>query len=232
MKKGVFIETDNVNRFRTALRVVTDAEKGQPGLLVVRGPTGRGKTMATRNAHAVGGGVFLRVYEGLTQAQFLCRLCFETCGMEPSSGLKAKVEIIRSLESNPRPLFIDEADRLATARIADLRDIHDETGCAVVFIGEEKIIQHLSVERRLARRVTQMVDFGPVTPDDVILYAAQAAELAMDPAAAEEAVTAAEGEFRLTHNLVVLLEQAAAATQKREVGVTMVRAASKRLFKG
>lgn len=223
MRKGVFVETSNVRRFRSALDQVRDTAKGQPGLMVARGRAGRGKTVAALNAYATGGGVFLRVWEDMTQAAFLSRLCFEACELSPVQAARSKMEIIKSLEGNPRVVFVDEADRLATSRIEDLRDIHDETGCPVVLIGEEGLYAKLNALRRLWSRVTQHVEFGPTSEEDILLYAAEAAGLQLSPEACHEVARISEGDFRLVHTALLKIEQAAKAKAVTQVQADMVR---------
>ncbi|EMG37331.1 AAA domain containing protein [Desulfocurvibacter africanus PCS] len=189
-----------------ALATVRDTAKGLPGLMAVRGRAGRGKTAAAVNAYSTGGGVFLRVWEGMTQAAFLSRLCHEVCELSPVQAARSKMEIVRSLEGNPRVVFVDEADRLPMPRLEDLRDIHDETGCPIVLVGEEGLYAKLNALRRLWSRVTQHVEFGPVSEDDILVYAAEAAGLRLSPEACHELVRASEGDFRLVHNLMIQLE--------------------------
>jgi hypothetical protein len=221
--KNVWIETENVAAFRRGLAIVRDTERGQPGIMAVRGRAGRGKTMAALNAYAQGGGVYMRAWESETQAAMLRRLCREVAGMEPGPAATSKREIIRSLDAQPRVLFLDEADRMATGRMEDLRDIHDETGCPMVLVGEEGLWALLQSRRRLGSRVTQHVEFGPVSAEDVLLYATEAASLALSPEAAAAVVQLTEGDFRLVRNAVQELEQAAAAATSQDVDEAMVR---------
>ena len=46
MRKGIFIETENVNRFRTVMRQALDTERGRPGMVCVYSPAGLGKSLA------------------------------------------------------------------------------------------------------------------------------------------------------------------------------------------
>lgn len=50
MKTGVFIETENVTRFRAAVAMAEDTERGRPGMVMAYGEAGRGKTIAAENA--------------------------------------------------------------------------------------------------------------------------------------------------------------------------------------
>jgi len=220
--KNVIIETANVGTFRAAMRSLADTEKGQPGFGLVVGQAGRGKTMAARNHYAQNPStIYLRAWEGWTQAAFLGALCQQVTGRSPHSVSASKRLLVQALDATPATLLIDEADRLHISRIEDLRDIHDETGAPVVLIGEEELLGLLGERRRIWSRVTQDVRFGPVTPEDAALFTMQAAGLDLDPDACRLLVDRADGDFRLVRNAVQALESAAKAKQTKTVTVAM-----------
>jgi len=73
--RSVFIETYNVARFRKAVALAEDLEKGQPGFVLAHGKAGRGKTFAAQNYYAEKGGIYISVWEDWTQtALFLLYL--------------------------------------------------------------------------------------------------------------------------------------------------------------
>lgn len=220
--RNVFIETSNVSTFRSAIRTVEDTVKGQPGLVVVCGRAGRGKTMSTQNYHAIHGGIYLRAWEGWTQTAFLQALCFEVCGLRPRSANNCKRKIMENIDREAQTIFVDEADRLNIGRIEDLRDIHDETGAPIVIVGEEEIIGLLGERRRIWSRVTQQVEFGPVVDEDVALFGLDAADLDIDAVACRQIVQKADGDFRLVRNIIQALEQAATARETQIVTSAMV----------
>lgn len=231
--KSVFVETGNVTAFRRAVLTVEDTERGQPGIVVAWGQAGRGKTFAARNSYTERGGVFLSAWENETQASFLGRLCFETIKAKaPRSASACKVSIIDALKTRRdqgqvASIYMDEADRLAIGRINDLRDIHNETGCAVILIGEEELIGLLSNQRRIWSRVTQEVPFGPVDEADVAAFALEAANLDLTSEACAMVRGTSDGDMRLVRNMVQLLEQAAKARETNRADAAMVKAVQK-----
>lgn len=56
MKKGIFIETENVQRFDAIMHQALDTERGRPGMVCVYSPAGLGKTLAAERHHAHNGG--------------------------------------------------------------------------------------------------------------------------------------------------------------------------------
>ena len=106
-----FIETQNVAAFRKAINSLVERDRLQPGFMVVEGESGRGKSMAANNWHSVHGGVFFRVWEGLSQHAFLQELAFECSSFRPFGSSNCKRVIVDRLTSDPRPILVDEADR-------------------------------------------------------------------------------------------------------------------------
>ena len=226
MMKSVFLEkTENVSRFVSAMEVLSDTEKGQPGLGVVWGRAGRGKTITSQWYAAENDSAYLRVLQDWTPAAMMRVLCREVHGARPRFLETAKGLVIETLEREPRIVFVDEADRLRPGLIEHLRDVHDLSGAPVVLIGEENLFTRLEAHRRLWSRVTRRVHFGEVTPDDAALFALESAGLRLDKAAARRVAKAAEGDFRLVYRIVQELEQMAKASGKSEVDSMMADAA-------
>lgn len=228
--KIVFIATRNVTQFQRAMAVLADTDKGQPGLAVVQGKAGMGKTVCAQTWHSrhEGDAFYLRVWEDWTQAGMLQKLCFEVCGDRPRSAAPCKQRIIGELDAmrkqGARPVvFVDEADRLVVNRIEDLRDIHDETGVPIILIGEEGLFNRLSGRGRIMDRVTQKVTFQGVTADDVMLFTSQAAGLKLSPEACKQLLGSCGGNFRRLYVLTQAIEQACRAVGSLDVDATLVK---------
>ena len=223
MLKGVFLESDNVTAFRAALNLAGDSEKGRPGMMMLTGETGIGKTMAAKNAHSERGGVYLRVMENWSQHDFLQAIAFEVCGDRPHGSGKCKRRIIEELDREHRVIYMDEADRLDTNRLEDLRDIHDVTGCPIVLIGEEGLPSKVGGRRRIDRRIPReyRLKFQPLSARDISLYAIEASGLTLSPEAVALVHRQTKGNFRDLHNAMLSLEQMAAAAGSDQVDAAM-----------
>lgn len=217
MKQGIFVETKNVTTFRKGVETLTSRDRFQPGFMVVQGESGRGKSQAAINWHGQNGGVFMRVWEGLTQHAFLQSLAFEVTGGRVHGVFQCKREIVDHLSLEPAPIIVDEADRLDIRRIEDLRDINEATGVGVILIGEEAFAPKLKSRQRIFSRVTEVVNFAPVEKGDIILYAAQAADLKVSPEAAAFLAAEAQGSFRMVHNLIARLEAFAKGSELQAI---------------
>jgi len=200
--RKILLETKRVVAFRQAIAVVEDTVKGHPGIMVVWGYSGRGKSSCVEKYATDTGAVYLYIENELTPLTLLKQICRELNGMEPGQKAKAKQIIVEELEESPRTLLIDEADKLCINCIEHLRDIHDLTGIPLVLIGEPKIYGTLHSRKRLWSRVTRTIEFGPVTIEDVILLGMKACDLKVKPGAANELLRRCKGDFRpLYHDL-------------------------------
>lgn len=224
MRRDIFIETGNVAKLRKTLSILSDTERGRPGIGVVQGEAGRGKTMAAKEWHTVNGGIFLRVLEGWSQFSFLQALTYEVSGERPTNTTRCRNRIMDALTESPQPIIVDEADRLHMSRIEDLRDVHDMTGCPVVLIGEEGFYPKLHARKRVHSRVVDVVNFGPIKADDVMLFALQAATLEVTPEACHKLAQLAKGSFRVVYGYILHLEDYAKAQNTNAIDAKAIDA--------
>jgi len=222
MIKDVFIETRNVTRFRKAINGLVSRHRLQPGFMVVEGESGRGKSMAADNWYSVNGGLYFRVWENLTQHAFLQKLALECTGARLHGSHVCKSLIIDRLRAEPKPIIVDEADRLSLPRIEDLRDINEDTGAPIILIGEEGLLGKLTAKQRIYSRVAEVVNFEPVCKDDVILYGAQMADLKISPEAATSLTQKSGGSFRMIHNFMLKLAEYAEANNTSQIDSALV----------
>ena len=220
--KRILLETQRVVAFRQAITVVEDTVKGHPGIMVVWGYSGRGKSSCVEKYSTDTGAVYLYVENELTPLTLLKQVCRELNGMEPGQKATAKRVIVEELELRPRTLLIDEADKLCINCIEHLRDIHDLTGIPLVLIGEPKIYGTLHSRKRLWSRVTKTVEFGPVTIEDIVLLGMKACGLKVKPEAANELLRRCKGDFRPLYHDLRDLEQLAKSNNLTDIEQDLV----------
>lgn len=223
MRRDTFIETGHVTALRAAVESALEAGIGYPSIVMAYGEAGTGKTVSARKMYVEVGGYYLRALEGMSQAAFLQDLCFEVTGMRPHRCAASKREIIKHLEEEPAPIFIDEVDRLHISRMEDLRDINDLTGSPVIFIGEMGLPQRVHARSRINDRIPEpyRIHFGKVDTKDIMIFAQQAAAINLAPDAAKVVQNATKGNFRRIHNAILTLENAAKASGVKEVSADM-----------
>lgn len=214
--KDIIIETESMTRFNIAVDTMLEAGQLSSGFVLAHGRAGRGKSVAADRYYYNRGGAYIRVWQNWTQTAFLQRLLFEVRGknldMPKHSGTRCKEMIVDILEQENKPIFIDEADRLHIDRIEDLRDIFEMTQVPIILIGEEGIWGLLQSRRRIMSRVAHDVEFKPISPIEVGMFAQEAANLDIEPTLCQKITQHCEGDFRLVRNLLLILEKSARAS--------------------
>ena len=100
------------------------------------GQAGRGKSVAADQYHYQRGGAYVRVWGRLDAGGVPPARAFEVRGKNGDlprlNADRCKQAIMELLERDRKPIFVDEADRLAIGRIEDLRDILEMTGAPII----------------------------------------------------------------------------------------------------
>ncbi|WP_234334642.1 AAA family ATPase [Streptomyces sp. NRRL B-1347] len=137
-------------------------------------------------------------------------------------------------------LIVDEADRLKTAALEQLRDHHDRTGIGLILIGMPGIEKRLARYPQLYSRVGFVHHYKPLSVDEqAFVLARHWPHLrlgATDDFATTEAIAAitraTNGNFRLTTRLVDQIERVLEINQMTTVTKEVVEAARENLVIG
>ncbi|MCF6246896.1 MAG: ATP-binding protein [Desulfobacula sp.] len=229
--RNEFLITSRVATFREAISVLEDTVKGHPGIMVVWGRTGRGKTSCIEDYAVNHGAVYIYVENETTPLGLLQDICMELNGMEPRQKRHAKKIIAEELDETPRTLLIDEADKLCLHGIGHLKDIYDMTGTPIVLVGEPSIYGKLHAKEHFWNRVTRTVEFGPVTLEDVVVLGMKACDLKIKPEAATLLLKRCKGGFRILHHDLRDLEVIAKSNNLKEIDADAVYTIPKREIK-
>lgn len=116
---------------------------------VVFGPAQIGKTMtlqAIAGDQRFGDPVLITVDESAPRALPTCRRIASAIGC-PTGGTFDTLfaRLIQRLEGTKRMLLFDEADKLVYKAIETIRQLHDRTGCPVLFCGKPAIYESLGM---------------------------------------------------------------------------------------
>lgn len=161
--RSVVAPTKNVSALMNAYTALESRGPGIPGMGLVYGYTGAGKTTAVTWLMNKTSGVYVRAISSWTPASMLARVMQEL-GAEPLHRRAAMSDFITArLIEKQRPLFVDEADYLLrdVNMLDSLRDIHDLAGVPVILIGMSGIERRLVHRPQLARRISHWVEFLP-----------------------------------------------------------------------
>jgi len=230
--KNVFVHTQNVKNFISAMK---ESEKvtGEPALLVFYGQAGRGKTSASRFFAAQEGWTYCRALKGWTELWMLQDICFELNIAPIPKRKKAAFEmIIETLHRFPKPVLIDEADKLSENLMDWVRDLADKTYVPFALVGEKLIMHKMQRERRIWSRTLRAVEFGPITAKDILFFSKQAAELTIMANQAEMLREASDGDFRLVSRDIRRLEELVQVNKLDKVTDEMIKMAIKQGFRG
>ena len=187
------VRVNNIRKLSSAFDALISRATGVPGMGLVHGFTGYGKTVGTSWLVVQNEGIFVRAEATWNPASMVNAIARELgLAFRIRSANQALQMVKQALAESNRPLFVDEADYLldssSTRMLDTLRDIHDIVSNPVVLIGMEGIERKISAYPLLARRITQWVEFEKIDLEDTRLVAESLAE-----------VTIGEGLIELLH---------------------------------
>lgn len=167
------VPVKNVTRLNDAGETLRRRAANLPGMGLVHGETGYGKTTAVAWYTNRCGGIYVRATSVWTPSAML-RKIGEELRIRCSGSLQDMMDsIVDALSLSNRPLFIDEADYIVDSKrmTEAVRDLHDFTTVPVVLIGMGGIDQRLAGRKQFTGRVLRDVPFQPLDLADARLIA-------------------------------------------------------------
>ncbi len=185
--KRVFVKTQNVKHFISAVTRLQDREEEIPGLALIYGKYGLGRTRtAVWWAAQNEGAIFIRTLKLMTGRWLLSKIVAEL-GEEPMYRVSDLFEQCQGilLDGKQRVLIFDEVDYLThDARVIEtLRDIHDITGVPMVFIGMEHADKKLMRYKHLYDRFSEVLKFNELIENDIRTIADEMCEVKLSDCA-------------------------------------------------
>lgn len=168
MKNKIAI-VSNVLATQMMVESLNQRAHGVPGIGLVYGEPGLGKTTATAWLVNRCDGIYIRATSGMTLAQLLRQIVKELSGPDIHSRESMLNYIVEHMAVYNRPLFIDEADYLLNDKntLEIVRDIHDLTNSPVVLIGMEAVRRKLQRHKQFYNRITEWLEFQPLKFQDL-----------------------------------------------------------------
>lgn len=179
--KKVFVKTNNVKRFITMMNNLQNRAEGVPGMALVYGEPGLGKTQ-TINWWAFKNSAILVRCTQLMSARWLLSEILEEMGeiygYKISDCFKL---VVRNLLVNPQIIIIDEVDYLAvdSRAVETLRDIHDKTNVPIVLVGMINAKSRLKKFNHLYDRLSEIVKFEKFSKNDIKTIVQELSEVEM-----------------------------------------------------
>jgi len=216
------VPISNIARLSEAANALIHRAYGMPGMGLIEGQTGYGKTTAVAWLSIKLNGAFVRALATTTPSSLLESICKELgVGRRPTNVGTVEV-IVQRLAETGRPLFIDEADYLVTNKrtIETLRDIHDLATVPVVLIGMHGFRRKVTHLQQLTGRIAQWVEFEAASIDDAKQLARELAEVDVAADLVHRLHDAARGSVRLIVVGLGRIEQFARARSLSKVSAT------------
>ena len=164
----------NISRLIEAGDALIRRVPGMPGMGMVWGPTGYGKSTATAWYVNQVNGVYIRAQALWSPKVMLGAIAreLEVDGHGRNNGELVEM-IVNRLAETGRPLFIDEADYIVERKLLTdtLRDIHDLSTAPVVLIGMHGIERKIRANPQFTGRIAQWVAFEGVDAEDARMLA-------------------------------------------------------------
>ncbi len=166
------VETANMRAFLETAQNLMHKEAGVPGLALVHGKRGMGKSFAARHYHATHEDTIYLLPDPDWDTRWLKEaLCIEL-GITPPRGLKAKHdEIIAALALRPRLIIIDECNLLGPRVLDTVRLIAEWTEAPILLIGHEQIVTKLNRMGPLFDRLLYITEFKELSVEDLKIIA-------------------------------------------------------------
>ena len=161
-------KTKNLVNLAKAADQLRTRSMGTPGIGLIWGPSGLGKTTAATWFCDRYDAVYVRAWSTWTASSMLSAI---SAALDLPAATRVSVaieQIVRRLSETQRPLFVDEADYLlGSNRLLDtLRDIHDVSSAPVIVVGMGEFRRRAERREQFAGRITARVEFRPADVED------------------------------------------------------------------
>ena len=198
MKRNVFVRTGNVLEFFNVAENLQMVEAGLPGMGLVHGVKGLGKTTVAIHyaAQKDNNAIYVRGKGDWSYTWMMDEMLFEL-GVTPRRGEKAKHDdLVGALLDYPRLIIVDETNIIKSSLLETLRAVHDLTQNPFLFIGHEGVGERLMRMGPFFDRIIFKTELKPLRLEDLEVYCAEALDLPIDGEVIKAVLTRASGNFR------------------------------------
>lgn len=167
--KKVFVKTKNVKRLITMMNNLKNRDEGIPGMGLVYGEPGLGKTYAITWWALQNDAILIRS-ANLMSARWLLEEIVEELGEIPYNKFSDIFnQVVAQLIKTPRIIIVDETDYLTidSRAVETLRDIHDKTDVPIILVGMGTANKRLQRHKHLYDRLSEIVKFEPFEKADI-----------------------------------------------------------------
>jgi DNA transposition AAA+ family ATPase len=227
--KVTFFETKNYLRLSEAASALQGRHEEVPGLGLIYGRAGLGKTKAAIRYAVHRDAIYLRANAAWSPLWMLQDLAHSLGRYPFGTTSRAFRQCVDELQKQGRLVFIDEADYLARERrlLDAVRDLHDLTGVPFILVGMDEVAKKMARHPQFWSRVSQVVEFKALTADEVAMIAKEWTGLVLEDGSLEALRRVTAGEFRLVTVALGHLERMVKASRAGGVSQKMVEMVSR-----
>ena len=185
--KKIFVKTTNVKNFIGLVENLINKPKNIPKMGLVYGEPGLGKSQTALWLACKYDAIYLRATNLMTGRWLLEEIVKELDEIPRFLSSDNFNVVVKKLKQKPQVIFIDEIDYLVNnyKTIETLRDIHDETGCPIIFIGMGLAHRKLERYKHLYDRFSEILKFETFGVDDLSQIIGKLSEITFTPDAIE-----------------------------------------------
>lgn len=179
--KKVFVKTNNVKRFITMMNNLQNRAEGVPGMGLVYGEPGLGKTQTINWWAFKNDAILVRCTQLMTAKWLLLEILDYMSELKPYTTEACFNLVVRNLILNPKVLIIDEIDYLTidSRAVETLRDIHDKTNVPVILVGMTSANSRLKKFKHLYDRLSEILKFEKFSKSDIKTIVQELSEVEM-----------------------------------------------------
>ena len=158
----------NVGLLGGAMQRAQARPAGLPGVVVMYGPSGLGKSVAASYAANLHHAYYVECREAWSKKAFLLAVLKDMAVVPGGTISDMLDQIAEQLSRSMRPLIVDDVQYMLDKSIANLlTDISNASQGTIVLIGEERVPSSLVKLERLHNRVLEWVPAQPATLVDL-----------------------------------------------------------------
>ena len=222
--KKIFVKTTNVKNFIGLVENLINKPKNIPKMGLVYGEPGLGKSQTALWLACKYDGIYLRASNLMTGRWLLEEMVKELDEIPRFLTSDNFNIVVKKLKKNPQVIFIDEIDYLMNnyKTIETLRDIHDESGCPIIFIGMGLAHRKLERYKHLYDRFSKVLKFETFGVNDLSQIITQLSEVPFASDAIEHIHTK-YNRFRQIVQLINQIETIATDNNLKEITLEIIR---------
>ena len=225
--KKIFVKTTNVKNFIGLVENLMNKPKNIPKMELVYGEPGLGKSETALWLACKYDGIYLRATNLMTGRWLLEDLVKELDQIPRYLTSDNFNLVVKKLKQNQQIIFIDEIDYLMNnyKSIETLRDVHDETGSPIIFVGMD--LAHRKLERykrykHLYDRFSEILKFKTFEVNDLSQIFSQLSEVSFTPDAIEY-IHKKYNRFRQFVQLINQMENLAKDNNLTEINLEVIQ---------